>query len=305
MKKLIITGITLSLAILKSFGQSEVIYDVVFTSNWEDHGPLPGRNAHFSPLAVAVHNSNVTFFEMGARVSSGMEDLAELGITRPFSTEVNTAINNGTADQIIVGPDLFFRGTNRQIVVRNITINEDFPLLSIASMIAPSPDWIVAANNISVKDENGNWIPEINLDLFPYDAGTEEGNTYSLNNPATIPQGVITSLRNIAPFNSGKVGTLRITLKSVLSNETFNFNQKLSFYPNPAKNEIKVTGTNNSNLNTVEIFDVTGNLVKTVGAKNRLNDFNVDLANLSEGLYLLKFTDTNGNSKTEKLTISH
>ena len=303
MKKLLFTGIVLSLTIAKSFSQSEVEYDVVFTSNWEDHGELP-NNAHFSDLAVAVHSSDITFFEMGAQISPGMEELAELGLTGAFRTEVNAAINNGTADQIIIGPDLFFNGSNRQIEVNDITIKEEFPLLSITSMIAPSPDWIVAANNISVKDANGNWIPEINLDLFPYDAGTEEGNTYSLNNPATVPQGVITSLQGQSPFNSGKIGSLKITLKTVLSNEDFNFNEKLSFYPNPAKNEIKIIGADNADLNSIKVFDVSGNVVKSLLAKKSLDTFNINLNNLSEGLYLLKFTTSNGNTKTEKLTIS-
>jgi len=81
-------------------------------------------------------------------------------------------------------------------------------------MIAPSPDWMIFINSIELRDSN-NWKSFISLDLFAYDAGTEEGDTYSMTNAETIPQGEISSLQGVNSFNSNKVATLEINLQTV------------------------------------------------------------------------------------------
>ncbi|KZS39104.1 hypothetical protein AWE51_11130 [Aquimarina aggregata] len=214
MKKLTFQ-ISLFLIAISTYGQSTAIYDVVFTSNWEAHGPLPGSNAHFTELVGATHNSNITFLRNGGIATLGVERVAETGSNGTFNAEVNTAITAGNADQYIEGPNLFFNGTLRTITIKDLSVNSDYPLVSLLSMIAPSPDWMIAVNSVSLLDSSNEWIQSISLDIFPYDAGTEEGTTYSLNNPATDPKEPISSLRGIAPFNSQKVGTLVFTLTSV------------------------------------------------------------------------------------------
>ena len=199
---------------MTAYSQTTATYDIVFTSNWEAHGALP-NNAHFTNLVGATHNDNVTFLEMGGIATPGVELVAELGINGQFSNEVTNAINAGNADQYINGPNLFFNGSGRTITISDLQVDADHPLVTLISMIAPSPDWIVAANSISLLDENNQWIPVITMDLFPYDAGTEEGNAYSLNNPATNPKEPISSRRGITPFNSQRMGTLVLTRKNI------------------------------------------------------------------------------------------
>ncbi|KAA1244599.1 spondin domain-containing protein [Aquimarina sp. RZ0] len=214
MKKLIFQ-ISMFVMAITAYGQSTATYDVVFTSNWEAHGSLPGSNAHFTELVGATHNKDITFLRNGGIATLGVERVAETGSNGTFSGEVNRAINNGTADQYIEGPNLFFNGTGRTITINDLAVSSEYPLVSLLSMIAPSPDWIIAVNSVSLLDTSDEWIQNITLDLFPYDAGTEEGTTYSLNNPATNPKEPISSIRGISPFNSEKIGTLVFTLKSV------------------------------------------------------------------------------------------
>ena len=52
-------------------------------------------------------------------------------------------------------------------------------------------------------------------DLFPYDAGTEEGTEFSLSNAATSPQGAITSIKGMGKFSNEPIATLTFTLQSV------------------------------------------------------------------------------------------
>ena len=68
-----------------------------------------------------------------------------------------------------------------------ITVDRDHPWASHISMIAPSPDWFVG-NHVNLLGDDGAWIDEITQDFGQYDAGTEDGDGFSTNNPATDPQ---------------------------------------------------------------------------------------------------------------------
>ena len=46
------------------------------------------------------------------------------------------------------------------------------------------------------------------MDLFPYDAGTEEGTEFSLTNDATSPQGTIASIKGTGKFSNEPIATL-------------------------------------------------------------------------------------------------
>ena len=64
----------------------------------------------------------------------------------------------------------------------------------------------------------------------------------------------------------------------------------------------KINEIQNNNLNSIEIFNVLGRLVKDVSIKQGLNKFEIDLTNLSKGIYLVNLK-ANGASKTQKLVI--
>jgi len=70
----------------------------------------------------------------------------------------------------------------------NITVNLDFPAVSLASMLAPSPDWFVACNNVNLLEDDGGFVIEKTVVGHVYDAGTEEGDTFSFNNDKSCPQ---------------------------------------------------------------------------------------------------------------------
>ncbi|WP_010522900.1 T9SS type A sorting domain-containing protein [Aquimarina agarivorans] len=312
MKKLItntLYGIVLGFASMHA-QISTVEYTVEFTSNWEAHGPLPmgGPRPHFTNLVVATHNNNVTFFEMGELASPGTKNVAEFGSNGEFISEVNAEIPDN-AFRVIEGPDLFFDGARRDITIENFEVNSDFPLLTLASMIAPSPDWMVAVNSLNLQDASGSWIPEITMDLFAYDAGTRSNKTYDLGGPLSSPVEPITRITtNDTPINPNlKMGTLVISLnESTLSADDFDYSDyvDLDFFPNPAKETVRVFNIDNSGLETVEIFNITGSLVKTAFAVTGEKTLDIDVSNLSQGLYLMKLTTNTGESQTKRLTIT-
>jgi len=287
-----------------SFGQSVASYDITFTSFWNDadHGTLPA-NAHWSSLVGATHKTTNEFLEIGNKASLSIERVAEDGVYSNFQTEINT---NPDADQFINGGGLSFGQGN--IVIQNLQVSEDFPLLTLVSMIAPSPDWFITINSINLRSGNmsinNGWKDSFTIDLFPYDAGTEDGNTYSMSNPETNPQGNITSLINISPFNANKIGTMTLTYNSSTLS-TFNgiSLKDVMLFPNPASHHITISNIKNTDLKTVDIFDVRGKLIKQVVPNSKSFILDMDLSELPSNLYLIRLRTTDGQTKTYKLLV--
>lgn len=63
--------------------------------------------------------------------------------------------------------------------------------------IVPSPDWFVGIDSLDLC-EGGRWKEQVVLDLYPHDAGTDSGFTFSSPNFATIPQDTVTEVRAAA-----------------------------------------------------------------------------------------------------------
>ncbi|NNK86777.1 MAG: sporulation protein SpoOM, partial [Flavobacteriaceae bacterium] len=153
--------------------QSTARYTITFTSTWNstDHGTLPGT-AHWSDLVGTTHNSGISFWNLGELASPGIENVAELGNNTAFNSEVNTAISGGTADQWLESPFSPFAAIS-SATLTNMVVSSDFPLLTLASMVAPSPDWFVGLSGYSLIDGSNNWKTNMTLDMFVFDAGTE------------------------------------------------------------------------------------------------------------------------------------
>jgi hypothetical protein len=55
-------------------------------------------------------------------------------------------------------------------------------------MIADSPDWFSGFSSFDPRDAVSNtWYDSFTIETFPWDAGTETGDAYSLNNDAENP----------------------------------------------------------------------------------------------------------------------
>ncbi|MGH0167765.1 UNVERIFIED_CONTAM: hypothetical protein FKN15_053126 [Acipenser sinensis] len=65
--------------------------------------------------------------------------------------------------------------------------------LSFIVRIVPSPDWFVGVDSLNLCDGD-RWKEQLSLDLYPYDAGTDSGFTFSSPDFATIPQDTVTQL---------------------------------------------------------------------------------------------------------------
>ena len=192
--------------------RSAATYSVTFQGTWTTSvtsGGLPS-GAHFTTLIGGVHNAEVTFLREGAMASAGVESMAELGGTPTLESEINAAMPNAFA---VIEQSIASGGTATATV--DITLPTDHPRVTLLSMVAPSPDWFVGVSGLTLLDDQGDWLASRVLNLYPWDAGTEEGTEFSLSNAATSPQGVITSLRGMGKFSNEPIATLTFTRQSI------------------------------------------------------------------------------------------
>ena len=203
--------------------QSSATYRVTFQGNWTTASTPGGvvAGAHFTTLIGAIHNDMVTFWESGGTATPGVENVAELGSTGTFKSEINA---NSNAISVI---EKSVSGGGTSSATFEITPTSEHPLVTLLSMIGPSPDWFVGVSGLSLLDTQGEWESLLEVDLFPYDAGTEEGTEFSLNNQATSPQGVIASIKGMGKFSNVRMARLTFTRQSF--NTTPSFTSDSSF----------------------------------------------------------------------------
>ena len=206
----------MALAVLLLVGWSAVAhaqsatYRVTFEGKWTTAATATGvavpGGAHFSPLIGAVHNDQVTFWSSGDTASAGIESMAEVGQTSALKSEI-TAAGSDASSPIERSGNI---GATATVTV-DVTVSPTHPLVTLVTMIAPSPDWFVGVTGLSLLDAQNDWLASHTVDLFPYDAGTEDGTEFSLSNAATSPQGTITSITGMGKFSNEPIATLTFT----------------------------------------------------------------------------------------------
>ena len=192
-------------------------FTATFQGNWTTASTPGGvvSGAHITTLIGAVHNDMVTFWESGGTATAGVENVAELGIIGTFKSEINANSNAISVIQKSVS------GGGTGSATFNVTVTNEHPLITLLSMIGPSPDWFVGVSGRSLLDMQGDWESLLEVDLFPYDAGTEDGAEFSLSNSATSPQGVITSIKDMGKFSNVRMARLTFTRQSINTAPSF------------------------------------------------------------------------------------
>ena len=197
---------------------STAVYGVTFQGTWTSSvtpDGVPG-GAHFSRLIGGVHSAAVTFLEGGQTASTGVESMAEVGGVSDLKSEVQTAIDASpqTALSVLEG-DTGSIGPATAKTLGSVEFTTDFPRVTLTTMVAPSPDWFVGVSGLPLLDDQGRWLRTHEVNLYPWDAGTEDGTEFSLSNAATNPRGVITSIRGTGKFSTERIASLSFTLVSV------------------------------------------------------------------------------------------
>lgn len=54
--------------------------------------------------------------------------------------------------------------------------------------MSPSPDWVVGVSKLNLCQRDCSWLRSMTIDLYPWDAGTDNGITYLSANSETKPR---------------------------------------------------------------------------------------------------------------------
>ena len=188
----------------------EVRLDVTWTA--ESHPQDYPEDAHFSRMLGTTHGESYKLFVEGGMATPGLEMMAERGRREPLDAEFDAATSGGEAGVLFASEGLAsLPGT----MTAAFEIEAAHPYVSLATMIAPSPDWFTGVSALPLL-RNGEWLDSLTLDLFGWDSGTDSGTTYTAPNADTQPREPIRRLE-APPFlgeNGPKpVGTVTFTRK--------------------------------------------------------------------------------------------
>ena len=139
----------------------------------------------FTPLLVATHTSDVSFFKLGAAPSAELAALAEGGATGGLQGVLNSqpeyVMDTATSGMSLIGPG--------EEVTIYVTGNRDYNRLSLAGMLLPTNDTFVAMNSMALPR---NYASRLAL---AFDAGSETNDELCINIPGPHCGGV--------PFSGG------------------------------------------------------------------------------------------------------
>ncbi|MCB0402618.1 MAG: spondin domain-containing protein [Flavobacteriales bacterium] len=191
----------------ESEGRFYASYTATVTFYWNstDFPTSYPANAHFSKLIGWSHGPNDTLMKRGTYATTGIKDMAERGQTSPLDNEIEEM-----GYTPVIGESLS-TGTGELSI--DIDVSIDHPRISLCTMVAPSPDWYVAAVSVNLF-ENELFVDKKTVNAYVYDAGTDDGTTFTSANSVSTPPQPITLFVD-TPLGNG------VTVKPVFAKVTF------------------------------------------------------------------------------------
>jgi hypothetical protein len=160
----------------------DATYSVTFVPSWNPASHPPeyplshAKQGLLTPIIGATHGSGYRIFAEGTPPSAGLEKLSETGKHNPLDDEIRRAIAAGQASALIEFAD-GSPGPVHQPVAHTFRITRAQPFVSLAGMIAPSPDWFYGVSAVELL-RNGQWVPSVVVQAYAWDSGGDAGTTY-------------------------------------------------------------------------------------------------------------------------------
>jgi hypothetical protein len=129
---------------------------------------------------------------------------------------------------------------------------------------------------------------------FPTDVYTYPMTWYDLMNNNTAV--TITSPTDLVTVNSGRFRVFGNRPATLSSEDYYTFTPDVIVYPNPVKNSFAI----NQEADSVEIYNLTGQLVGNYAAISADQVINIDY--LQSGIYLVKIKTNTGLIQTKKIS---
>ncbi len=201
------TEVTISASDKKDIFADEALYEVYFIAKWSKntHPNFLPNGPHLSPFVAWTHPRKDAVFSIGEIASDGIEEVAETGATSIIEGELNELKDSGLVFDSTIGKLINAPGSSSSVIKASTSSS----YITVISMIAPSPDWFLVAENILLF-ENNSWVEYLDVDAILLDAGTDSGGEFESEDIDTNPREFI-HLFEGAPKNPiGKFAFVRI-----------------------------------------------------------------------------------------------
>lgn len=163
------------------------------------------QTAHLSPLTAFSHSRRFSAFVLYGYATPGVKLVAETGDNSVLLRELKSPLVN----HVSAASSAAFAG---DVFTLDVKVDCNAPFVSAVTMIAPSPDWIVAISSMDMRGPDGQFVAKREGDLMVYDAGTDSGATLTAPDKASKPVQNIAPLEG-APFNGRPAASYVLTLK--------------------------------------------------------------------------------------------
>nr|KAF6389040.1 spondin 2 [Myotis myotis] len=176
-------------------------YSITFTGKWSQTAfpkqyPLFRPPAQWSSLLGAAHSSDYSMWRENQYASNGLRDFAERGEAWALMKEIEAAGEKLQSVHEVFSAPAVPSGMGH--TSSEFEVHARHSLVSFVVRIVPSPDWFVGVDSLDLCDGN-RWREQVTVDLYPHDAGTDSGFTFSSPNFATIPQDTVTEITSSSP----------------------------------------------------------------------------------------------------------
>ncbi|XP_057653366.1 spondin-1-like [Diorhabda carinulata] len=169
---------------------SEAKYEIAFEGRWTRNThprnfPSDVWSTKFSDIIGASHRKSHSFWNEQQLASEGLKELAETGSTYTVESEIK---KKGTNIRTIIKA----RGLQHPNITESsyavFRVDSKNHQVSIATKIIPSPDWFVGVSNFELCQSDCTWIESYTLNLYPIDAGIDDGIGYMSSRPLLYNQ---------------------------------------------------------------------------------------------------------------------
>lgn len=190
MKYLLFTTVLSTLTAVSAAAECKGLahYRVTLEGTWTPesaNAPVP-EDAYFGPAFATIHSDRISLYQRWERVTPGVQFLIETGATSIVENDAGALVATREIKDTAKGTRL---GPQEQHSLHLIA-DEAFHRLSLAAMLAPSPDWFVGLSGFELC-QDGQWVEGHAQALTAYDAGTDAGKAFGAADDPMSPQGVV------------------------------------------------------------------------------------------------------------------
>ncbi|XP_017147974.1 spondin-1 [Drosophila miranda] len=181
----------------------EARYELIFEGVWSRNlhprdFPARGWETRFCELLGAAHSSDYRFWESGSLASEGLKQYAEHCSSRLLEREFSINFRDQKIRTIIKARGPSFPNMSSKSMA-SVRVDPLHHMVSFASKIEPSPDWIVGVSGLELCLRNCTWLEGKVINLYPWDVGTDAGPSYTSPDQPQVPPDVIRRMRSDFP----------------------------------------------------------------------------------------------------------